>query len=106
MQAEFAIEQKRFDDAVNHYEDGLRVAPLWPEGYFNRALVLGELSRYAEAIRAMRKYLLLSPDAPDARAAQDRIYQWESAAPARVPSSAPQAAPPASDGRSGGKKRK
>jgi hypothetical protein len=28
----------------------------------------------------MKRYLLLAPDAPDARDAQDRIYQWESVA--------------------------
>jgi len=25
----------------------------------------------------MKKYLILYPDAPDARAAQDKIYEWE-----------------------------
>jgi hypothetical protein len=25
----------------------------------------------------MKKYLMLVPDAADARAAQDRIYEWE-----------------------------
>lgn len=43
MQAEFAIEQKNFDDAVDLYEEGLRGTPLWPEGHFNRAMILGEL---------------------------------------------------------------
>lgn len=41
------------------------------------ALVLAEVERYAEAIREMKKYLMLAPDAPNARAAQDRIYAWE-----------------------------
>jgi hypothetical protein len=31
----------------------------------------------------MRRYLLLVPDAPNARAAQDKIYEWEAKVPAR-----------------------
>lgn len=79
-QAEFAFQQKRFEDAVALYDKALKAAPWWPDGHFNRALILGEISRYEEAIREMKKYLLLAPDAADAGAAQDRIYQWESVA--------------------------
>ncbi len=77
-QAEFAFEEKRFEDATRYYARALEIAPWWPDGHFNRALILAELYGYEEAIREMRKYLLLAPDAPDARAAQDKIYQWES----------------------------
>lgn len=77
-QAEFAVEQKRFDDAADYFEAALEVSPWWPEGHFNRALILGELSRYREAVTEMKNYLQLVPNAPDARAAQNKIYQWES----------------------------
>jgi hypothetical protein len=53
------------------------VAPWWPEGYFNRALILGETGRYRKAVEEMRKYLMIVPGAPDAREAQDKIYEWE-----------------------------
>lgn len=78
-QAEFAIKQKRFADAADRYANALNIAPWWPEGHFNRGLILGmrELSRYTEAIMEMKKYLLLAPNAPNARSAQDKIYQWE-----------------------------
>jgi tetratricopeptide (TPR) repeat protein len=78
-QAEFAVEQKRYADASNLFEEGIRLCPWWPEGHFNRALVLvtSELSDYKEAVMEMKKYLMLLPNAPDARAAQDKIYQWE-----------------------------
>jgi hypothetical protein len=58
----------------------LDIAPWWPEGHFNRALIMGETKKYWDAMREMKRYLLLVPDAPDARAAQDKIYQWESVA--------------------------
>jgi tetratricopeptide (TPR) repeat protein len=81
VQAEFAVEQKRFPKAVQLYEQALELAPWWPDGHFNRALILGETGRYPEAISAMKKYLALEPEASDARAAQDKIYQWESVLP-------------------------
>ncbi len=77
VQAETAIKQKSFKDAVDRYEDALKIAPWWPEGHFNMALILAELSRYTEAAWEMKRYLLLVPNAPDVRAAQDKIYEWE-----------------------------
>lgn len=78
VQAEFSLEKKNFEDAADRYEDALRVAPWWPEGHFNRALILANIEQYEEAIAEMKKYLLLVPDAKDVRAAQDNIYKWES----------------------------
>jgi tetratricopeptide (TPR) repeat protein len=77
-QAEYALNKKEFEVAVARYKEALNVAPWWPEGHFNRALILGELSRYRDAIREMKKYLMLVPDAPNARTARDNIYGWES----------------------------
>jgi formylglycine-generating enzyme required for sulfatase activity len=78
VQAEFAVQEKRFDQAIELYGKALEVTPWWPEGYYKLALVLGEKKNYREALREMKRYLLLAPDAPEARAAQDKIYQWES----------------------------
>jgi tetratricopeptide (TPR) repeat protein len=77
VQAESAIRDKNFDDAADFYEEALEVAPWWPEGHFNRAIVLGETKEYDLAIIEMKRYLALAPNAPDARAAQDKIYDWE-----------------------------
>ncbi len=77
VQAEAAVRDKRFDRAVERYAQVFKVAPWWPEGRFNRALILGELGRYTEAIREMNRYLKLVPNASDARKAQDKIYEWE-----------------------------
>ena len=80
IQAEAAINRKSFDEAAARYLDALKVAPWWPEGHFNRALILGETGRFKQATGEMRKYLMLVPEAPDARAAQDKIYEWEGVA--------------------------
>ncbi len=80
VQAEFALQEKQFARAAELYGKALDIAPWWPEGHFNRALILGETKRYREAMREMKRYLLLVPDASNARAAQDKIYQWEGVA--------------------------
>lgn len=80
VQAEAAVSEKLFGEAADKYEAALRAAPWWPEGRFNRALVLGELERHGEAIKEMKRYLALAPEAANARAAQDKIYAWEAAA--------------------------
>lgn len=80
VQAEAAVNEKRFDDAQDGYREALEIAPWWPEGHFNRALVLAELNEFPTAEVEMQRYLALVPDAPDARAAQDKIYIWEAKA--------------------------
>ncbi len=77
VQAVAAFKDKQFKEAAESYANALKAAPWWPEGHFNRALILGELNRFAEAIREMKRYLQVVPDAPNARAAQDKIYEWE-----------------------------
>lgn len=77
VQAEGAVRDKEFNDAADYYAAALKIAPWWPVGHFNRALVLGEAGDYEIAKREMNYYLQLVPDAPNARAAQDKIYDWE-----------------------------
>ena len=60
----------------------MQIAPWWPQARFNRALILESLGEYDLAAEEMQRYLKLSPDAPNARAAQDKIYQWQLKVPA------------------------
>lgn len=84
VQAEGAIRDKDFESAANYYGQALDVAPWWPEGHFNSALVLAEVGDFPDAITEMNRYLLLVPNAADARAAQDKIYDWQRKVPATV----------------------
>ena len=78
VQAEFAVQEKRTDKALELYGKALEVAPWWPEGHFALAVLLGEKKKYRDAMREMKRYQLLAPNGADAREAQDKIYQWES----------------------------
>ncbi len=76
VRAESAVAERRFLDAVEAYDRALQIAPWWPQGHFNAALVLGELKTYGLAVEEMQRYLALVPDATNARQAQDKIYAW------------------------------
>jgi tetratricopeptide (TPR) repeat protein len=75
--AENAVKEKQFDTAIEQYEAGLEIDPVWPEGHFNSALLAAELGYYSEAIRHMRAYVELVPDAADAQQARDQMVIWE-----------------------------
>jgi hypothetical protein len=77
VQAEDAVSRKDFAGAAQRYQAALAVAPWWPEGRFNLALVLGESGQLRVAVVEMQRYLALVPNAPNARMAQDRIYLWQ-----------------------------
>jgi len=76
VQAGAAVREKNYAKAEDLYRKADCVAPYDPDCYYNRALILAELNRKPEAIVSMKNYLLLMPNAPDARAAQDKIYEW------------------------------
>ncbi|MFZ2160961.1 MAG: SUMF1/EgtB/PvdO family nonheme iron enzyme [Sideroxyarcus sp.] len=77
VQAEFMVQEKQPARAIELYGKALNIAPWWPEGHFQMGLLLGEAKKYQDATLEMKRYLQLAPEGADARAAQDKIYQWE-----------------------------
>ena len=78
--AEHAAIEKKYDEALEHFEAGLRAAPLWPEGHFNAAMLCGELEAYSDAVEHLRRYLELMPDAADAPAVRVKLVVWSESA--------------------------
>jgi len=77
VMAEDAFNNKEFEKALNYYLKGLAIDPLWPDGQFNAAIIAGDLHVYDVAASHMRRYLELKPEAPDAKAAKEKLYLWE-----------------------------
>ncbi|MGB7202716.1 MAG: tetratricopeptide repeat protein [Pyrinomonadaceae bacterium] len=75
--AEQGIKDKDFVAALVNYEAGLETYPLWAQGWFNAALLYAELGEFESAANRMKHYLLLVPDAPDAKAAREKTIIWE-----------------------------
>lgn len=73
-------EAKQYQEAAAAFSKVNKMCPWYPQAFFNRAIVLAMMERYADAMSAMNTYLEIVPDAPDARAARDQIYKWEALA--------------------------
>lgn len=78
VQANALSQRKEYSDAIGLYQKAVDLDPVsYPAAYFNMALLSGQLRCYKSAITYMKQYLMLAPDAKDARSAQDKIYEWE-----------------------------
>lgn len=78
VQANAFNEKKMYDDAIRLYEQAIVMDQTgYPSAYSNLALLSAQVKKYDDAIYNMKKYLLLVPDASDARGARDMIYEWE-----------------------------
>ena len=75
--AEDAVSNKKPQEALKYYQQALDIYALWPQGWFNSALISAELADYDGAAEYMQNYLLLVPDAPDARQARDQLEMWK-----------------------------
>jgi tetratricopeptide (TPR) repeat protein len=78
VQANYLNENKKYDQALETYLKATEInQTTYPTAYFNMALISALNNNFQYAIFNMKKYLILSPDAEDARSAQDKIYEWE-----------------------------
>lgn len=78
VQANVLNEEKDYTGAINLFEKVVAADPTaYPAAYYNIALISAQIRSYAYAIINMKKYLMLKPNAEDARSAQDKIYEWE-----------------------------
>jgi hypothetical protein len=75
--AEDAFMRKAFFSALWATKEAFDTHPLWPDGRFNAALLAAEIEYYDRAIRHMRRYLVLAPDAADIAASQDKLLLWQ-----------------------------
>lgn len=75
--AENALQEKDYFTALEHYEAGLRIFQTWPEGWFNAALLYEAVGEWDYAVDRMNRYLELTPDAPDAQAAREKLIVWK-----------------------------
>jgi tetratricopeptide (TPR) repeat protein len=80
VQANAMTQAKNYKKAIEYYNEAIKVNPATPMVYNNQALLYAMLGQYREAISCMKKYLALEPEAEDARAVQDKIYEYEAMA--------------------------
>jgi tetratricopeptide (TPR) repeat protein len=78
VQANALNQKKDYAGALDLYLKAVEIDPTsYPGAYFNMALLSAQVKRFDSAISYMKQYLLLVPDAKDARSAQDKVYEWK-----------------------------
>ena len=78
VQANSFNEQKLYGKAIELNEKAIEVDQTsYPPAYTNLALLSAQVKDFQKAIYYMTKYLMLVPEAEDARSCQDKIYVWE-----------------------------
>lgn len=77
VKAQVFAQANKYDQAMVAYNNLISISPWYPDAWFNAAMIRAEQQNYKKAIDNMNTYLKLAPNAPDARAAQDKIYTWE-----------------------------
>jgi len=78
VQANAFNERKDYIKALEFYNKALELdKTAYPGAYMNMALLSAQVQNYEGAIFYMKKYLMLVPEAEDARSAQDKIYEWD-----------------------------
>ncbi len=76
----------RLERAADSFDSAAASAPRWAEAVYDEGVAEARLGRTSEAIRDLRKYLELRPDAPDAIAVSGRIGALQSLQFVSVPS--------------------
>jgi len=78
VQANLFNQLKNYLKAIELYQKVIALDPTsYPSAYSNLALISAIINNYNGAIYYMKTYLLLEPEATDARSCQDKIYEWE-----------------------------
>lgn len=78
VKANLFNQQKNYEKAIELYNKAIAIdQTAYSAAYSNIALLFAQIHMFDPAIYNMKKYLLLEPEATDARSAQDKIYEWK-----------------------------
>jgi tetratricopeptide (TPR) repeat protein len=74
-----------FQDAVESFGLAIARGPIWPDAYYNSAVMWIRLGQSQQAQQDLRRYLALRPDAPDAIAVSRRLGRMEGLSAIKLP---------------------
>jgi len=63
--------------AIKEFEEAVKLAPAWPEAYYNLGIVQEKAGQFRAAASALRQYLQLAPEAPDAATVRSLVSKSE-----------------------------
>jgi|APSaa5957512622_1039677.scaffolds.fasta_scaffold38662_4 tetratricopeptide (TPR) repeat protein len=74
---EIAESTTDYEDAIKEFEKAAKLAPEWPDVYYNLGLIQEKVGKDDDAIRNLTKYLELSPNASDSREVKKFVAKIE-----------------------------
>ena len=74
---EIAKSPDEYDSAIKEFQQASRLAPDWPDPYFQLANLQEKTGKLKEAVASLKEYLRLVPNASDAAKIQEQIYKLE-----------------------------
>ena len=77
MRGEVLVDEKKPAEAIAQYAEASRLAPFYPNTYYNMAVLSASQAKFKEAVNLMHAFLDLAPDDQKAREARDLTYKWE-----------------------------
>lgn len=63
--------------AALEFEQAVKLAPEWPDPYYNLGNVQSKVGDYTSAIKSFQRYLDLAPKSPDAEKVREEIFKLE-----------------------------
>ncbi len=66
-----------YEAAAKEFLEAMNQAPWWADVYFNLAIVREKQGEYQWAINSFKSYLVAKPNAEDAKAVKEKIYELE-----------------------------
>jgi ankyrin repeat protein len=72
-----AAKMEDFEAAVKEFEQAARLAPNWPDAFYNLGLAQEGTKKYGDAAKSYREYLQLAPNASDAEEVKSLINKLE-----------------------------
>jgi tetratricopeptide (TPR) repeat protein len=66
-----------YEAASKEMEQAVLEAPWWGDGYYNLAIVQEKAGKFSEALQNLQLYIFASPNSPDAKIVQAKIYEIE-----------------------------
>lgn len=63
--------------AISEFEQAAKLAPDWPNVYYNLGNVQTIVEDFSSAIKSYQRYLELAPEAPDAEKVREQIFKLE-----------------------------
>lgn len=74
---EIAATAADYESAIKEFKEAIRLAPDWPDAYYNLGLVQEKAGKLGEAVESFKSYLRVSPGADDAESVKSLVNKLE-----------------------------